>query len=211
MVTTLPYVRLSRLVYFTMVKRMLDIVLSVLLLLILTPALLVAALAIRLDSPGPVLFIQSRAGRSGKPFDLYKFRTMHEHHGGSLVWFEDRNGSMYHKISNDPRVTRVGRWLRRTSLDEAPQLVNIIKGDMSLIGPRPELVEIVAHYEPWQHDRHLVRPGLTGWWQVCGRGDKPMHEHTELDLYYIRHQSFRLDVLIALRTVRVVVGGRGAY
>jgi lipopolysaccharide/colanic/teichoic acid biosynthesis glycosyltransferase len=121
------------------------------------------------------------------------------------------DGTMRHKLRQDPRITRVGRWLRRTSVDELPQLINILLGHMSLIGPRPELVEIVDRYEPWQHRRHMVRPGLTGWWQVSGRGNRPMHENTELDLYYVDHLSAGLDLRILIRTVVVVVKGLGAF
>jgi lipopolysaccharide/colanic/teichoic acid biosynthesis glycosyltransferase len=121
------------------------------------------------------------------------------------------NGHWQHKIKDDPRVTRVGRLIRRTSIDELPQLINVIRGEMSLIGPRPELPQIVRDYEPWMHRRHLVRPGLTGWWQVRGRSDLPMHEHTDLDIYYVEHVSWRLDLRILKQTVRIVVCGLGAY
>lgn len=200
-----------RLFYATALKRGIDVLASAIMLIILSPLLGIALLAIKLDSPGPAIFTQNRVGRGGKIFRLYKFRTMTFKPSGDLAWMIDENGEKRHKVRNDPRITRVGNWLRRTSMDELPQLVNIIKGDMSLIGPRPELVQIVENYEPWQHERHIVRPGLTGWWQVSGRSDLPMHENTEFDLYYVRGQSFRLDFLIALKTVRVVVKGLGAF
>lgn len=196
---------------YLVTRRLLDIVVASMLLVLASPLLLIAYLAIRLDTPGPAIFCQDRIGRYGKPFCIYKFRTMTHNPTGELVWLEDENGQKRHKLRHDPRITRVGHWLRRTSVDELPQLWNIVKGDMSLIGPRPELPEIVANYEPWQHQRHIVRPGLTGWWQVSGRSDKPMHENTELDLYYIRHRSIRLDALILVRTIGVVVRGLGAF
>jgi lipopolysaccharide/colanic/teichoic acid biosynthesis glycosyltransferase len=210
-VSGLQEVSAGRLLYLTVIKRGIDLLASVALLILLSPILLLAILLIRLDSPGPALFAQERIGRGGRPFRLYKFRTMEHNPTGELVWLEDEHGERRHKLRDDPRITRVGRWLRRTSMDELPQLVNVIRGQMSLVGPRPELPEIVAGYDPWQHERHLVRPGLTGWWQVSGRSDKPMHEHTEFDLYYVRRMSFRLDLLIALRTVRVVARGLGAF
>ncbi len=131
------------------------------------------------------------------------------HHGRTAA--ANPSGDRSRKARNDPRVTRVGRFLRRTSLDELPQLFNVLRGDMSLVGPRPELPEIVATYEAWQHDRHRVLPGLSGWWQIHGRSDKPMHQHTELDIYYVSHVSFLLDVYILLRTLVVVIAGRGAF
>jgi len=200
-----------RLLYVTWIKRSVDILASSLLLLLLSPFMILSLLAVRLDSNGPAIFSQDRVGRGGRIFRLYKFRTMTHNPTEELVWMTDEKGMKSHKVRNDPRITRAGKWLRKTSLDELPQLINIIKGDMSLIGPRPELVQIVAKYEPWQHERHIIRPGLTGWWQVCGRSDRPMHENTELDLYYVRNQSFRLDFIIALKTIRVVFKGLGAF
>jgi exopolysaccharide biosynthesis polyprenyl glycosylphosphotransferase len=192
-------------------KRALDILIAGVALVFLCPVLMLAALMIRLDSPGPVIFRQQRVGRGGSPFRIYKFRTMRVDPVAEVRQFVTAEGTLRHKVRQDPRVTRVGRMLRKTSLDELPQLLNVLRGDMSLIGPRPELVQIVGSYEAWQHGRHLVRPGITGWWQVSGRSDKPMHEHTELDLYYVEHLSPSLDVRILLRTVRVVLCGSGAF
>lgn len=204
--------RLGRLFYAAFAKRGIDLLAATLLLLMLSPIILVAALSIVADSFGNPFFCQKRIGRDGRTFTLIKLRTMKPcSEQVTVAWITDENGHLRHKLRKDPRVTRVGRWLRRTSIDELPQLINIIKGDMSLIGPRPELPEIVARYEPWQHDRHLVRPGLTGWWQVSGRSDLPMHENTELDLFYVRRHSFQLDWLIALKTLRVVFKGSGAF
>lgn len=192
-------------------KRGIDIIFASVALLVLLPLLLLVALAIRLDSPGPALFRQRRVGRDGHFFTIYKFRTMRDNPGKHIEWVMDDAGKKRHKVRNDPRITRVGRWLRRMSIDELPQLINILIGHMSVIGPRPELLEIVAHYEPWQHRRHDVRPGLTGWWQVSGRSDRPMHEHTELDLYYVDNISVWMDLKILVRTVGVVVRGLGAF
>ena len=207
-----PRVGLGRLLYAALAKRALDLAVAVLTLALLCPLLLVVALAIRFDSRGPAVFRQQRVGRGGRPFTVYKFRTMRVARPGDEVkLFRDENGTVSHKVRNDPRVTRVGRLLRKTSVDELPQLLNVLKGDMSLIGPRPELVSIVEGYQPWQHRRHLVRPGITGWWQVSGRSDKPMHENTELDLYYVDRLSFGMDVKIVARTLSVVVRGSGAF
>jgi lipopolysaccharide/colanic/teichoic acid biosynthesis glycosyltransferase len=191
----------------------LDLAVAGLALALLSPLLLVVALAIRLDSRGSAVFRQQRVGLGGRPFIVLKFRTMRVAEPGEEVkFFKAENGGVSHKVRHDPRVTRVGRVLRKTSLDELPQLVNVLKGEMSLIGPRPELVSIVQQqYQPWQHRRHLVRPGITGWWQVCGRSDKPMHENTELDLYYVDHVSLSLDLRVLLRTVGTVVRGAGAF
>jgi exopolysaccharide biosynthesis polyprenyl glycosylphosphotransferase len=197
--------------YGLFLKRGLDALVASTLLLLLLPLLVLASIAIRLDSPGPVLFRQTRIGRHGHPFTIYKFRTMQHHGRDRIEWLVDEQGNVCHKMRHDPRITHVGRWLRRTSIDELPQLLNIILGHMSLIGPRPELPEIVDRYEEWQHRRHLVRPGLTGWWQVSGRSDKPMHEHTELDLFYVENRSFWLDLRIVLLTTLVVFRGLGAF
>lgn len=211
LISAIPHVSPWRLIYATTFKRAVDIVASATLLLVLAFIVVVAMLLIRLDSPGPAIFKQERIGRNGKRFNLYKLRTMQHSSSKDIVWLTNENGQSTHKVRNDPRVTRIGQLLRRTSIDELPQLLNIVKGDMSLIGPRPELPVIVDNYESWQHDRHLVRPGLTGWWQVTGRSDLPMHENTELDLFYVQRMSFLLDWQIAIRTIRVVVKGRGAF
>ncbi len=192
-------------------KRLVDIVLATLLMVLLLPVLLLAMIWIALDSPGAPFFLQTRIGRHSTPFTVVKLRTMTASTGDRLVWLIDEDGVRRHKIRNDPRITKPGRWLRRTSIDELPQLLNVLRGEMSLVGPRPELPEIVAGYEPWQHARHVVRPGLTGWWQVSGRSDRPMHEHTDLDIYYIEHLSPVMDIAIAIKTVRVVLRGHGAF
>ncbi len=147
-----------------------------------------------------MLFRQPRPGLGGRVFDLWKFRTMTN--------ARDAQGNLLPDVH---RLTRFGRWLRSTSLDELPEVFNVLKGDMSLVGPRPELPWLVEKYEPWQRKRFAVPQGITGWWQVNGRSDNPMHLHTDQDLYYIQHYSWWLDIEILWRTVAVVLRGRGAY
>ena len=158
-------------------KRPTDLIGAVLLALVFALPMLFIAVLVKVTSPGPVFFRQTRVGLHGREFTIWKFRSMTASSDSKLVFFEDENGNLTHKVKNDPRVTRVGKLIRKTSLDELPQLLNIIKGDMSMIGPRPELPEIVSSYKPWQHARHSVRPGLTGLWQVSGRSNLPMPTH----------------------------------
>ncbi|HXB14284.1 MAG TPA: sugar transferase [Solirubrobacteraceae bacterium] len=186
-----------------MLRRLLDIAVSALALALAAPVLAVAALAIRLESPGAVIFRQRRVGRGGEPFDVLKLRTMvqdAEHIGAGLAI-----------DAGDPRVTRVGAILRRTSLDELPNLLNVLSGEMSLIGPRPTLPVQVEQYTPRQRGRLRIKPGITGWAQVNGRASLPWAERIELDLYYIEHRSLALDLRILARTVAMVLGGTGLY
>ncbi len=195
------------------IKRTFDLAVGLVGLLFTLPLMGVLAIIIKLDSPGPVIFKQQRVGENGRLFNMYKLRTMihnAEARQDELLQ-ENGDGQILHKFYDDPRVTRVGRFLRRTSLDEIPQLINILKGDMSLVGPRPELPWLVSKYEPWQRKRFEVPQGLTGWWQVSGRADKPMHLNTEDDLYYIKNYSLWLDIEILWRTVKAVIDRRGAY
>jgi exopolysaccharide biosynthesis polyprenyl glycosylphosphotransferase len=192
-------------------KRCFDVCLSLVLLVALSPVLLVAMLAIRLESGGPVIFSQVRVGQHGRRFVMYKLRTMMPDRRKANANYSGPERRRHHKTRTDPRVTRVGRVLRRASLDELPQLVNVLRGDMSMVGPRPELPKLVAGYAPWQHERHQVKPGITGWWQISGRSDRPMHEHSELDIYYVRNRSFRLDLLILLRTIPILIARHGAF
>jgi exopolysaccharide biosynthesis polyprenyl glycosylphosphotransferase len=196
-----------------LVKRLFDLVIGSALTLIALPLMAATALVIRLDSPGPILFRQKRVGENGKLFVMYKFRSMVA--GAWRLQSEineiNEDGQLIHKKEDDPRVTRIGRFIRRTSLDELPQLFNVLKGDMSLVGPRPELPWLVERYEPWQRKRFAVPQGITGWWQVNGRADKPLHLHSEDDLYYIQNYSLWIDIYILLKTVWVVLRGRGAY
>lgn len=202
---------LTRVFYSLIFKRLFDIVGSLVLLVALSPLLALVALIIRLESPGQIIYRQDRVGRNGELFTIYKFRTMipDRRKSDGPTPIQDRR--KLHKTPTDPRVTRTGRFLRRTSIDELPQFFNILKGDMSFIGPRPEMPKIVAKYEDWQHQRHLVTPGLSGWWQVTGRSDLPMHEHTDLDIYYVVHQSFLLDLKIVLRTFKALLARGGAF
>lgn len=195
------------------IKRLFDLIICVLSLIAVAPIMAVVAIAIRLDSPGPALFRQQRVGENGKLFTIYKFRSMYVHDEAQQdpVLRTEERGGIVHKRADDPRVTRVGRFIRRTSLDELPQLFNVLRGDMSLVGPRPELPWLVAQYEDWQRKRFAVPPGITGWWQVNGRSDRPMHLHTDDDLYYIQNYSPLLDVVILWRTIGVVLRGRGAF
>ena len=186
-----------------LMKRAFDLVVASALLVVSAPLLVLISAAIRLTSSGVVVFRQQRVAENGRLFWMYKFRSMVE--GALPPPLES------HKPERDPRVTWVGRLLRRTSLDELPQLLNVLKGDMSLVGPRPELPALVERYEPWQRQRFAVPQGMTGWWQVRGRSTRPMHLHTEDDLYYVKHYSLFLDLQILLRTFVVVLRGRGAY
>ena len=194
-------------------KRIFDLTVSALTLLPAAPFMALVALAIRLDSPGPALFRQPRVGENGRPFDMLKFRTMFadaEERQAEVVRKID-TGELVHKHRDDPRVTRVGRWLRRFSLDELPQLINVLKGEMSLVGPRPEMPWLVERYQPWQRKRFAVPQGITGWWQISGRSDRPMHLNTDADLYYVYNYSLWLDILILLRTPLAVLTGKGAF
>jgi len=196
-----------------LIKRVCDLVLGACLLLLTLPLMLLIAVVIKLDSQGPVLFLQTRIGENGRPFTMYKFRSMV--HGAENFQEDinkvDQEGHLIHKRRVDPRVTRVGKVLRRFSLDELPQLFNVLKGDMSLVGPRPEVPWLVDHYESWQRKRFTVPPGVTGWWQINGRADRPMHLHTEDDLYYIQNYSLLFDLTILWKTLWVVLRGKGAY
>ena len=189
-------------------KPLLDRVVAVLLLAVLSPLILVIAIAVRADVGTPVLFRQRRVGRDGEVFSMVKFRSMRPDRRSGQADFDGADRRRTHKHPEDPRLTAFGRFLRSWSLDELPQLLHVVRGEMSLVGPRPELVSVVAGYEPWQHARHLVKPGLTGLWQVTERGSTPMHERTDLDLEYLRRLSLWTDLSILLRTVPAALGGR---
>jgi lipopolysaccharide/colanic/teichoic acid biosynthesis glycosyltransferase len=185
------------------IRRALDIAVSALALALASPVLALAMVAIRIESRGPVVYRQRRAGLGGRPFDVLKLRTMvdgAEHIGAGLAVNED-----------DARITRVGAILRRSSLDELPNLVNVLRGEMSLIGPRPTLPVQVEQYDERQRGRLQIKPGITGWAQVNGRATLPWSQRIELDLYYIEHRSLALDLRILWRTVLMVLGGSGLY
>jgi exopolysaccharide biosynthesis polyprenyl glycosylphosphotransferase len=199
--------------YRRFVKRPLDAAASLLGLLVLSPVFLIVAVLIKLDSPGSVFFRQRRVGKDGSSFVFYKFRSMvqdAEELKKRLLHLNEVDGPAF-KISDDPRVTRVGRFMRRTSLDELPQLWNVLRGDMSLVGPRPPLPAEVEHYEGWQREKLEVVPGITCLWQISGRSHIGFTEWMRLDVEYIRKQSFGLDMKILARTLPAVVSRRGAY
>ncbi len=194
-------------------KRLFDVIVASLLSVVALPVGGIIALAIRLDSPGPIIYAQTRIGRNGKPFTVYKFRSMvtdAEERRRELVPLNESTGPLF-KMRDDPRRTRVGRFLRRFSLDELPQLYNVLRGDMSMVGPRPNLPEEVAQYEEWHRKRLSVSPGLTGLWQVSGRSDLTFDEMVLLDIYYAENWSLAMDLSILLRTVPKVLMGNGAY
>ena len=191
-------------------KRVFDILFGSVSLIVMAPVMAVSALAIWIESGRPVIFAQRRVGENGRLFTMYKFRTMVPNAEPEVEGSRQRGANMY-KPANDSRVTRTGRFQRRTSLDELPQLWNVLRGEMSLVGPRPELPWVVDQYESWQRQRLSVLPGMTGWWQVNGRSDLPLVENVEYDLFYIQNYSPLLDISILLRTLWVVARGRGAY
>ena len=183
--------------------RLLDVVLAAALLVVTSPLLALAALAIRLESRGPVFYRQLRVGRDGRPFELWKLRTM--------VPGAESMGAGIYVLEGDPRITRVGRLLRRFSLDELPNLVNVLRGEMSIVGPRPTVQEQVDRYTERQRRRLEVRPGITGWAQMNGRASLPWPERIELDVWYVEHRSLRLDLRILARTARMLATGHGLY
>jgi lipopolysaccharide/colanic/teichoic acid biosynthesis glycosyltransferase len=186
-----------------MLRRAFDVLVAGTALLAAAPFLAVAVVAIRLESKGSAIYRQRRVGKDGRPFDVLKLRTMvtgAEHMGAGLAVSE-----------GDTRITRVGRLLRRTSLDEVPNLINVLKGDMSIVGPRPTVPIQVDRYTERQRGRLSVKPGITGWAQINGRTELPWDERIELDLWYIEHRSWRMDLRILWRTIRMVFGGEGLY
>jgi exopolysaccharide biosynthesis polyprenyl glycosylphosphotransferase len=196
---------------YARVKRVFDVVFAAVVLVIGSPLWLVIALLVKATSKGPVLYVQKRAGMHGKPFDMFKFRSMVEYAEEKLdgmIDFDKLKEPVF-KLKNDPRVTPVGKILRRLGLDEIPQLYNVLLGQMSIVGPRPEQVELVQRYDTWQRRRLKARPGITGYQQVVCRGDLSLAKRIEYDLFYLKHQSFFLDVIIMLRTVLVVIRGDG--
>jgi lipopolysaccharide/colanic/teichoic acid biosynthesis glycosyltransferase len=183
--------------------RALDVVLAAALLAVTAPLLALAALAIRLESRGPVFYRQLRVGRDGQPFELWKLRTM--------VPGAESMGAGIYVVEGDPRITRTGRLLRRFSLDELPNLVNVLRGEMSIVGPRPTVQEQVDRYTDRQRRRLEVRPGITGWAQINGRTSLPWPERIELDVWYVDHRSAWLDLRILAKTIRLLATGHGLY
>jgi len=185
------------------VPRALDILIALVALIVLSPVLLAAAIAIKLGSRGPVIYRQRRVGLDGREFELLKLRTM--------VQGSDPVGVGTVVTREDPRVTAAGRVLRRTSLDEIPNLINVLRGEMTVVGPRPPLAYELAHYKEWHRGRLAMKPGLTGLWQVSGRSTVPFDEMVMLDLYYIENYSLALDLKIMMRTIPVMLFGYGGY
>ena len=193
-------------------KRTLDIILSTLALIFLSPLILIVAILIKLESKGPIIFSQRRVGLNGKEFKMYKFRSMvvnAEELKEKLSNQNEMSGPMF-KIKGDPRVTKIGRFIRKTSIDELPQLINVIKDEMSLVGPRPSLPEEVAKFEPWMLDRLTIKPGLTCYWQVSGRSNIGFIEWMRLDLKYVNDRSFLLDLKLIFKTFFVLFGDKDA-
>jgi len=200
------------LVTYERINRSMDVCLTLIALLFAAPLMILAVVLIKLEDGGPVLFRQQRVGKNGEPFTLFKFRSMRvgAHRERDQLCSDDGNAVRF-KMRRDPRITRTGAWLRRFSLDELPQLVNILRGDMSLVGPRPPIPEEVAQYTRRERRRLAVKPGLTCLWQVSGRADIPFPEQVELDLKYIKSRCIRLNLWLLLCTVPAVLTGRGAY
>ena len=198
---------------FIYIKRAFDIIASLLGLIILSPIFLVCAIAIYIEDGGPVIFKQDRNGKDGKIFRMYKFRSMcknAEELHKELLKMNELDGPAF-KMKDDPRLTRVGKFIRKTSLDELPQLVNILKGEMSVVGPRPLPTYETEQCTPYQNQRLKVKPGLTCYWQCSGRSDIPFDEWMELDLKYIKEANIWIDIKIICRTALSVLGKRGAY
>lgn len=193
-------------------KRVIDIVCSLSGLLLLSPVLIIVSILIKLESDGPIIFSQDRIGYKGKEFKMYKFRSMvvnAEELKKRLSEQNEMSGPMF-KMKNDPRVTKVGKFIRKTSIDELPQLINILKGEMSLVGPRPSLPKEVKEFEPWMMERLEVKPGLTCYWQVSGRNDIDFEEWMKLDIRYVRERSFWLDMKLIFKTFFVLFGDEHA-
>lgn len=198
---------------FSFVKRAIDIIVASMIILLFLPVIPVIVLLVKLDSSGPILFKQRRVGKNGQEFDFYKFRSMFtgaENVISALRPLSGVDGPIF-KLKEDPRVTRVGRFLRRSSLDELPQLLNVLKGDMSIVGPRPNLPSEVSQYLPWQKRRLDVTPGITCFWQISGRSHIGFQEWMRLDLEYIRHRSLVTDLKIIVKTIPAVIARKGAY
>jgi lipopolysaccharide/colanic/teichoic acid biosynthesis glycosyltransferase len=195
--------------YERYVKPALDRFGGVVLGVVAIPILLCVALTVRIKLGKGVIYKQRRVGRHGIPFTMYKFRTMAPDRRRSAMPFDGPDRRVCHKRDDDPRHTRFGMLLRKSSLDELPQLWNVVRGEMSLVGPRPELPHVVDRYEPWQHERHLVKPGITGFWQLSGRAGGLAYEGVELDIDYLRALSFATDLVVLLKTVPVAISKTG--
>lgn len=200
-------------IVYRIIKRAFDVVASLMGLIILAPLFLVVAILIKKEDGGPVFFVQERTGLNNKPFKMYKFRTMCENAAEMHKFLLEQNeldGPAF-KMKHDPRITRIGKVLRKTSIDELPQLLNILKGEMSVVGPRPLPVYETDQMTPFQMTRHLVKPGLTCYWQVMGRTEVPFEEWMELDQKYLQKRSVATDIGLIIMTFRALIAGDGAY
>ena len=199
--------------FYEVIKRTIDIVCSFVGILVLSPLFIVIAIIIKLTSKGPVFFSQKRVGKHGREFDMYKFRSMvvnAEELKEKLAAQNEMSGPMF-KMKDDPRVTKVGKFIRKTSIDELPQLWNILKGDMSLVGPRPSLPKEVAQFEDWMYKRLEVKPGLTCYWQVSGRNNIDFEDWMKLDVKYVKERNLWIDIKLIFKTVGVLFGDKNAH
>lgn len=202
----------SKTIMYFVTKRIIDLLGSIIGLILLSPILIITAIVIKLDSKGPIFFIQERVGKNGEYFNMYKFRSMVIDAEEKLYQLKDKNemsGPMF-KMKNDPRVTRVGSFIRRTSIDELPQLFNVLKGEMSLVGPRPNLPREVIKFTDYQKDKLLAQPGITCYWQVMGRNNIDFEQWIELDVKYVRERSTWVDIKLIFKTVGLLLGDENA-
>ena len=199
--------------FYEAIKRLIDIICSFVGILVLSPLFIIIAIIIKFTSKGPVFFSQKRVGRNGKEFDMYKFRSMvvnAEELKEKLAAQNEMSGPMF-KMKDDPRVTKVGKFIRKTSIDELPQLWNILKGDMSLVGPRPSLPKEVAQFDEWMYKRLEVKPGLTCYWQVSGRNNIDFEDWMKLDVKYVEERNLWIDIKLIFKTVFVLFGDKNAH
>lgn len=200
-------------IFYNIIKRLIDIVASACGLIVLSPILLIVSILIKIESKGPVIFAQERVGKDLKTFKMYKFRSMvndAEELKEKLMKYNQMSGPMF-KMDNDPRVTKIGKFIRKTSIDELPQLINVIKGDMSLVGPRPSLPKEVEEFEPWMKKRFQVKPGLTCYWQVSGRNNIDFEDWMKLDIKYIEDKCLGLDMKLIVKTAFLLFGDKNAH
>jgi lipopolysaccharide/colanic/teichoic acid biosynthesis glycosyltransferase len=198
--------------YELFVKPAIDRSLAAIALVVVSPVMLVIALVVRVTMGPGVIFTQDRIGRGETRFTAFKFRTMrHDRRSSSEPMPPEADRRRSHKRADNPLITTVGRFLRKWSLDELPQLINVVRGDMSLVGPRPELVSVVERYEPWQHRRHEVKPGVTGLWQITARSEGPAHQNTQLDIAYVDSISLRTDLRILFKTPAAMLGDQRGF
>lgn len=199
--------------YYEFFKRSIDVICSIMGLIALSPIFLIVSILIRLESKGEIIFKQKRVGLNGEEFEIYKFRSMvanAEELKEKLAEENEMSGPMF-KMKDDPRITKVGKFIRKTSIDELPQLINVVKGEMSLVGPRPSLPKEVAEFEEWMNERLLVKPGLTCYWQVSGRNNIDFEDWMKLDIKYVRERNFWLDIKLILKTILVLFGDENAH